>query len=163
MRARVALALASLGLGACHHRVPATDDKGQGQTSYKILNSIEVVPGAPEPSGEAITPVYPNADNETPLYPAAALKAGCGQGSVAVRVHVGVDGKVSAQQEVPGRPVAADECHNAFREAVRVAVGKWTYVPAMRVGPVERTPIGLDLDYEFAFEVIGGKGVVRTR
>jgi hypothetical protein len=164
-----------------HHRkvmVPAPE----GKTSVRVLNAPESPPpaagdGAPAPPAERITPAYASADNGLPEYPAYALKAGCGQGTVAVRVHVSSEGNVSAQRDVPDRPLPADECHMAFRAAIQTAVNSWRFAPAFRQTPIvdpaadRRAPvlrwkqeaIAVYLDFEFSFEVVAGKGVVRSR
>jgi len=124
-----------------------------------------------------MTPAYPSADNRTPEYPAYALKAGCRSGTVPVRVHVDASGKVTSQRDIPDRPLPSDGCHIAFRAAVQGVVNDWRFAPSYRVTPSRgpevdgqpgitswtQTPIAVYLDFEFFFEVVGGKGVVRPR
>jgi hypothetical protein len=141
-------------------------------------------PASPSPGGglggppaETITPAFASPDNRLPEYPPAALKAGCREGTVAVRVHLGTDGNVAAQRDVPDRPLPPDECHMAFRAAVQSAINGWKFAPAFRQTPIlgpdrgdgrplvvrwHQTPIAIYLDFEFSFHVIDGKGVVRT-
>lgn len=80
----------------------AVEDLQQGKTSVRILNPPEIQPGS-EPRSERITPAFASDENKLTEYPAYALKAGCRDGAVPVRVHVGTDGNVSAQRDVPGR------------------------------------------------------------
>jgi outer membrane biosynthesis protein TonB len=138
------------------------------------LAEAEVVQGAPETQAETITAIHPFAENQTPSYPDGALKAKCGDGLVPVRVHVGIDGRVSEVQRIPEREVADTACYGQFEAAVRAALGTWQFVPAYRVRrlpaerpgsepTVEREPLGLDLDYEFMFTVVDGKGTVRSK
>ena len=67
-----------------------------------------------------------------------------------------------------------DVCFRMFEESVRHALDAWRFVPAylIRNTPaddpgkeptVERVPLGLDVDYEFVFTVVDGKGAVRSR
>lgn len=158
---------------------PAIEDTRQGKTSVRVLNPPEIQPGA-EPPSERITPAFASDENKLPEYPAYALKAGCREGAVPVRVHIGTDGNVAAQRDVPGRPLPNDPCHVAFRAAVQGAVKDWRFAPAFREqrtpGPdidkdgkpdfdrwVQQGPVAIYLDFEFLFRVIGGKGEVRTR
>jgi outer membrane biosynthesis protein TonB len=138
------------------------------------LAEAEVVSGAPEPSANTVTAIYPLADNATPSYPASGLKAGCGEGLVPIRIHVGIDGRVSDIRPIPGRSIAEDACYKEFWAAVSASVAKWTFVPAYRVRTipseapggeptVERTPMGLDLDYEFMFTIVNGKATVSSK
>jgi hypothetical protein len=105
------------------------------------------------------------------------LKAGCHHGVVAVRVHVNVEGNISAQRDVPGHPLPDDDCHMAFRAAVQSAVNTWRFAPAFRQTPVldpaadtrapvlhwTQEPVAVYLDFEFTFAVVAGRGIVRTR
>jgi outer membrane biosynthesis protein TonB len=145
-----------------------------GESSFRTLAETEVVSGEPEPSPETITAIHPFAENLSPSYPADALSAGCGDGLVPVRVHVGIDGRVSDVRRIPGRVVAGDACHGMLETAVRQALAGWQFVPAYRIRrlaaetpgqepTVERVPLGLDLDYEFVFTVVDGKGSVRSK
>ena len=140
-----------------------------------MLNEPERGSAQPDPSRERITPAYASPENKLPDYPAYALRAGCRDGIVPVRVTIGTDGNVAAQQDVPGRPLPSDECHMAFRAAVQGAVKDWRFAPAFRQKPVrgpdprapimrwEQSPITIYIDFESSFQVVHGKGVVRTR
>jgi hypothetical protein len=161
-------------LGCAKARLDAPAPARQGEATYRVLAEAEVTAGAAEPSAETITAILPFVENPPPTYPEAALRAGCGDGLVPVRVHVGIDGRVSDIQGIPGRPVQDDACHRAFEGSVRQALGAWGFVPAYRVRSVpadgaggepriERVPLGLDVDYEFLFAVVDGKGTVRPR
>jgi outer membrane biosynthesis protein TonB len=145
-----------------------------GESGYRALAEAEVVEDAAEPGGETITAIHPLAGNRAPSYPDGALRAGCGDGLVPVRVHIGIDGRVSEIRPIPGRGVASDACHREFEAEVRRVVGTWEFLPAYRVRrraaeapgaepTVEREPLGLDLDYEFSFTVVEGMGTVRSR
>ena len=145
----------------------------------RVLNA----PASPPPGGgaeagpaERMTPAYASPDNKLPEYPVYALKAGCREGAVAVRVHVDAEGNVSGQEDVPDHPLPTDQCHSAFRAAVQGAVNGWKFAPAFRQTPIETSnsprvpptrwkqePIAIYLDFEFTFEVVAGKGIVRTR
>src|SRR5262249_24638116 len=106
---------------ACAHRPPVAAPRPEGHTSVRVLPAPESpssgAGGAPDATTERITPAYASADNALPESPPAALRAGCGHGTVAVRVHIDTVGNVAAQRDVPGRPLPADECHMAFRAA----------------------------------------------
>jgi hypothetical protein len=158
---------------------PALETPPEGRTSVRLLNVEIGASGTPDPSGERMTPAYASSDNKLPEYPAYALRAGCRDGSVPVRVYVGADGNVAAQRDVPDRPLAADQCHMAFRAAVQGAVTAWRFAPAFRQKPVagpdrnadgrpdftrwEQTAVMIYLDFEFSFAVVEGTGVVRAQ
>jgi hypothetical protein len=175
----IAMALLLVG---CAHRRKVMAPEAEGRTSVRLLNVPESPSpatggGLPAPPAERITPAYASADNRLPEYPPYALKAGCGRGTVAVRVHVNTEGNVSAQRDVPNHPLPADECHMAFRAAIQSAVNAWRFAPAFRQTPIvdpaadprapvlrwKQQPIAVYLDFEFSFEIVAGQGVVRTR
>lgn len=172
----------ALSLLCCAHHAKLRVPDPEGRTSVRVLNVPESPPpgpgvDAPTPPAERITPAYASPANALPEYPSYALKAGCGQGTVAVRVYLNTEGNVSAQRDVPDRPLPADECHMALRAAVQSAVNTWKFAPAFRLTPIVRPgtdlgapvfrwkqePIAVYLDFEFSFEVVAGKGVVRSR
>lgn len=171
------LPVASLMGVACAHRVAPTVVLQEGRTTIRVLNRPEVDAGPVDALSESVTPAYASGENEVPEYPAYALKAGCRAGTVPVRVYVGPGGNVTGQRDIPERPLPSDGCHVAFRAAVQAAVNEWRFAPAYRLKPVpgperdgqpgltrwEQTPIAVYLDFEFLFEVVGGKGVVRSR
>jgi outer membrane biosynthesis protein TonB len=168
---RVGLVLVLGTAFGCAKAAPKAPAAGrQGESSYRVLAEAEVVPGTPDPSADTTTAILPYAENAAPRYPDEALRSGCGDGLVPVRVHVGIDGRVSQTQPVPGRPVPDDPCHRAFQESVRRALAEWRFVPAYRIHripapavnepSVERVPLGLDVDYEFRFAIVDGKGSV---
>jgi len=176
---RTALACGGiLLLGCAHHRPPIATPPDEGRTSVRVLNTpAPSSDGAVATQTERLTPAYASPDNRLPDYPAVALKAGCRRGVVAVRVHVDPEGNVSAQRDVPGRPLPADECHMAFRAAVQSAINTWRFAPAFRQTPIadpgadarapvvhwKQEPIAIYLDFEFTFDVVAGKGVVRPQ
>ena len=146
------------------------EESREGRTAARILSS------PPEPTKTedveiTVVPAYVGAANDLPVYPPDALRSGCREGRVAVRVHIGTSGRVVEQTAIPDRPVPEDACHQAFHEAVSRAVSRWTFFPAMRrtcnsrrSGDPECTevPIRIYVDVEFLFEVVEGKGVVRS-
>jgi hypothetical protein len=83
----------------------------------------------------------------------------------------------SAQRDVPGHPLPADECHMAFRASVQSAINTWRFAPAFRQTPIvdaatdarapvlhwRQEPIAIYLDFEFTFDVVAGKGIVRPQ
>jgi len=166
----------------CAHHRQVKAPEPERKTSVRVLTAPESPPpdagsGLPAPPAETITPAYASPDNALPEYPPYALKAGCGRGVVAVRVHVNTEGNVSYQRDVPGHPLPADECHMAFRAAVQSAVNTWKFAPAFRQTPIRdpgtdrRAPVihwkqeavAIYVDFEFSFDVVAGRGVVRTR
>jgi hypothetical protein len=159
-----------LGAASCRRPVAPPADPERGRSSARALTKPEVEVGAPRPTDVAITPVYASDENSLPEFPAYALKNGCRGGVVAPRVYVGADGNVTGQGDVPARPVPAGPCFVAFHAAVQTAVKQWRFAPAFRMerlaAPVQKwkqTAIAVYVDYEFKFEVIGGKGGVRAR
>jgi hypothetical protein len=171
-----ATAILPFALACAAHRPPPppATDVGEGRTDYRVVNEPER--GAPEitATSDRVTTIFASEDNPPPEYPAYALRAGCRDGVVPVRVLIGTDGNVSGQQDIPGRPLPEDPCHVAFRAAVQGAVARWRFTPAFRQqaepdperpGLVRwrQTPIPIYVDYEFLFSVVDGKGVVRPR
>lgn len=158
---------------------PETTDTREGRTRVRVLNPPSAGTGEATASAETITAAQASEQNKLPEYPAYALRAGCQQGRVPVRVHIGTDGNVAAQTDVPGRPLPDDPCHVAFRAAVQGAVSPWKFAPAFRQTPSpgpdvdhdgrpdithwEQKAVAIYVDFEFYFEVVEGKGVVRTR
>lgn len=138
----------------------------EGRTSVRILNPASA---NPEPDSK-VTVVAAEAgpENQLPEYPARALAADCGSGRVAVRIRIATTGRVQLQGDVPGRAVPSDACHQEFAGAVRETVQKWGFFPAMRrvcgdgASDCTSTPVPISLDLEFLFEVVGGKGRVRS-
>jgi hypothetical protein len=167
----------SFGTACAHHAAVAPSILQEGRTSVRALKPPDVATGQVETVNESVTPAYASGENKVPEYPAYALKAGCRAGTVPVRVYVGPDGNVTSQRDIPERPLPSDGCHMAFRAAVQGAVNDWKFAPAYRMKPVpgparegqpgltrwEQTPIAVYLDFEFFFELVGGKGVVRSR
>jgi hypothetical protein len=179
MRTRAAALLLVAATGCAKHPPPPPPSPPpEGRTSARVLVDASIEAGPPKPA-EMITNIFAKDDNPLPEYPAYALRHGCTKGTVAVRLVIGADGNVSRQQDVPGRPLGADPCLVAFRAAVQTAVSGWRFSPAFRLRRVpgpdrdgdgrpdferwEQTPIAVYVDYEFLFEVVAGKGVVRSR
>ena len=171
--AGVALML-SVGVGCAKAPPKPPASARQGSSSYRVLAEAEVTPGAAEPSAETVTAILPFAENGPPSYPEAALRSGCRDGLVPVRAHVGIDGRVSDIQRIPDRGVGEGACYRAFEEAVRRALGTWRFNPAYQIRTVpaaapggeptiERVPLGLDVDYEFVFAIVDGKGTARSK
>jgi TonB-like protein len=172
-----------LAASSCHARRPprvsVIESKPEGRTSVRVLSApANGSAGLPDPMSERLTPAYASPDNKLPDYPHYALKAGCREGVVPVRVYVGPDGNVTSQRDVPGRPLPSDQCHSAFRAAVQSAVDAWKFAPAFRQvpylvpDPQERQPpvtrwhqtaVTIFVDFEFLFSVVDGKGVVKSR
>lgn len=167
---------------AAHHGPPSPVPQPtlSGRTSVRLLPSQSSGSAPAEVVAEVITPAYASPDNKLPAYPAYALKAGCRDGIVPMRVHIGSDGNVVAQREIPDRPLPPGPCHVAFLAALQGAVAQWKFAPAYRqtmtAGPdldgdgrpdfsrVDRqSPVAIYVDFEFRFEVVEGKGAVRSR
>jgi outer membrane biosynthesis protein TonB len=170
----VLAAVVGAGPGCAKAHPSHADRARQGRASYRPLAEVEPAGETPPPAAEEITAIHPLAANQPPSYPDAALAAGCGGGLVPLRVHVGIDGRVSEIGPGPGRAAADDACGKEFEKAVREAVGSWEFVPAYRVRRVpaeapgaepivERVALGVDLDFEFVFTIVGGKGAVESR
>jgi outer membrane biosynthesis protein TonB len=175
MKARILACLVAL-LPGCAARArppavpavpPPSADAREGHTSVRVLDS----PEARRPRGESrVTVVAAEAgpENKLPEYPPAALRAGCGGGVVAVRIHVGPNGRVLRQGAVPGRSLAAGPCQDEFAAAVRSTVSSWGFFPAMRRvcgddgTECTDSPITVYLDLEFRFEVVDGRGRVAS-
>jgi hypothetical protein len=157
--------------------VPAQAER-EGRTSVRVLTGPGGS-GAPDATVETITAAYASDQNQLPIYPAYALKAGCQNGVVPVRVHIGSDGNVSAVRTIPANPVAEDQCHSAFWVAAYTAVSAWKFAPAFRQTPIpgpdydgdgrpditrwKQEAVPIYVDFEFLFTVAKGRGEVRSR
>ena len=178
----VAFAALLLSPGCSARQHPATvvpANAREGRTSVRILQSESKKSQVPNAVAETITPAYASDDNKLPEYPAHALRAGCRQGLVPIRLYIGVDGNVARVLPIPSRPVAEDLCHSAFWAATCVAVETWRFSPAFRQTPQpgpdvdgdgrpdftrwEQKPTMIYLDFEFTFRVVEGKGQVLSR
>ena len=135
------------------------DDPLAGRSSVRILNSPEVG-RVREESRVTVVSAEAGPENALPVYPPAALQARCGSGVVPTRIHIGTNGRVVRQSEGPGRNLARDSCHGLFAEAVRSAVSRWGFFPAMRRvcegdgATCTDTPITIFLDLEYGRVVI---------
>lgn len=142
-------------------------DPREGRTSVRILDSPDAR-RLTEQSRVTVVPAEAGPENTLPVYPAAALRAGCGSGVVPVRIHIGTNGRVIRQGEVPGQALASDSCHQQFAEAVRAAVSEWGFFPAIHRAcesdgaECTDTPITIYLDLEFQFDVVNDMGLVTT-
>jgi hypothetical protein len=177
--AAVPAALLLSALACAHPRPVVQPPDPQGRTSVRVLNTParSSVDGEVSAWAPRITPAYASASNALPIYPAHALKARCGKDAVAVRIHVDPAGNVSKQESVPGRPPRPEPCPQAFEAAVAAAVRDWKFAPAFRQTPIvepgadpraaplkwHQEPIAIYLDFEFTFEVVAGRGIVRTQ
>ena len=179
MTRAVALGGLLLSLGcAARYRPPAVAIP-TGVTSVRVLENEATQPSSSEAQAERITPAFASAENKLPEYPPYALRGGCQDGVIPIRVYVGTDGNVSAVQPIPDRPVPTDRCHSAFWVATYAAVRGWRFAPAFRQTPRpgrdvdgdgrpdltnwEQTPVAIYLDFEFTFRIVNGKGEVQSR
>jgi outer membrane biosynthesis protein TonB len=162
MRRTARLALALLACGCARQPPPPPPAPPSGRTSVRPLVQADVQAGVAVPDTR-VTPVYPSELNAPPEYPAYALRSGCREGTVAARVIIDEDGNVREQVEVPGRPLPGDACHQAFRTAAAAAVARWKFAPAFRVSGRKQVPVAVHVDFEFLFEVVDGRGFVRSR
>jgi len=178
-RAAAAGLVLSVACGARPARVVTPAPDRTGVSSVRVLENAAGKPALPDAVVERMTPAYASDANALPVYPAHALAAGCRDGTVAVRLHVGDDGNVSKAAYVPDRPVAEDACHSAFWATTFSAVQAWRFAPAFRQTPRpgpdldgdgrpdftrwEQTPAAIYLDFEFAFRVVEGRGQVLSR
>ena len=180
---RLSVGVVLLVAVACGARRPANtrpvQPEREGRTSVRLLTAESGQSGIPDPTVERITSAYASDQNQLPVYPAHALKAGCQGGVVPVRVHIGTDGNVVAVRSIPGNPIADDACHSAFWVAVYNAASVWKFAPAFRqtprLGPDyngdgkpdvtgwDQAPVAIYVDFEFLFSVVDGKGEVRSR
>ena len=159
--------------------VPTEGPSREGVTDVRVLNQPERA--APDVQAKVVdlSPAYSVEDNALPLYPPEALAASCPDGAVAIRVTVDTKGLPTLLRDVPGRPVPADACHVAFREATVRALRDWQFIPARRqvrhesadvdgdgkpdyTWPVPE-PVTIFVDLEFSFRIVEGRGVVAPR
>jgi hypothetical protein len=173
----VALGGLLLSLGCAARSRPPAAVALTGATSVRVLENEATQASPSETPAETITPAFASDGNKLPEYPPYALRGGCQDGVVPIRVYVGADGNVSAVKPIPSRPVPADRCHSAFWVATYAAVQGWRFAPAFRQTPRpgrdvdgdgrpdltdwEQTPIAIYLDVEFTFRAVSGKGQVQ--
>jgi hypothetical protein len=181
--ARATFAVAFLLSAACGVRqrpaVAVPTSTREGVTSVRVLEDGAKKPAPADAVVETITPAFASDDNRLPEYPGYALKAGCQQGIVPIRLYVNADGNVARVAPVPNRHVAEDQCHSAFWASTCAAVQAWRFSPAFRQTPRpgpdidgdgrpdftqwEQAPIMIYLDFEFTYRVVEGKGQVLSR
>lgn len=158
---------------------PAETPSREGVTAVRVLNQPER--NAPDVQAKVVdlSPAYSVEENALPVYPHEALRASCPDGVVAVRVTVDTKGLPTLLRDVPGRPVPADACHAAFREAAVRALRDWQFLAARREvrhesadvdgnGRPDYTwlvpePVTIFVDLEFAFRIVEGRGVVAPK
>jgi hypothetical protein len=159
--------------------LPLPTNAREGVTSVRVLEDGAKKPPPADNVVETITPAFASDDNRLPEYPRYALKGGCQQGIVPIRLYVGADGNVARVTPVPNQPVADDQCHSAFWASSCAAVQAWRFSPAFRQTPRpgpdidgdgrpdftrwEQAPIMIYLDFEFTYRVVEGKGQVLSR
>jgi hypothetical protein len=145
----------------------------------RILRSESRTDPPTDVVAQRITAAFASDENRLPEYPPYALRGGCRQGLIPIRLYIGTDGNVAKAGPLPGRSPADDQCHSAFWAASWAAVQSWRFSPAFRQTPKagpdldgdgrpdftrwEQTPIMVYLDFEFTFSVVDGKGQVLAR
>jgi hypothetical protein len=179
---RTASAALLFSAGCAARQTPPVEpplDPRAGVTSVRVLEAADRKPPAVDVVAERLTPAFASDENALPIYPSHALEAGCQQGTVAIRLHVGEDGNVAQVASVPNRPVPDDPCHSAFWASTAGTVQAWRFAPAFRQtpkpGPDEdgdgrpdftlwaQSPAAIYLDFEFAFRIAEGRGQVLSR
>ncbi len=180
--AGLAAALLLLSSGCANRpatsRGPASPDPLRGETNATLLPD-PAARGAELDENEEYRPPAPRGKNLLPRYPEEALAARCGDGIVALRIVIGTEGDVIDVGDSPLLDSTGGGCGAGFRTSAESAVRAWRFWPAekRRLAPgedydkdgspdyekvLETTPLPVYLDIRFDFEVVEGKGRVRT-
>jgi len=173
-----------LGTAGCARRVapvappPQSEpDSYRGQSSFEVLVDGKQRPDLPK--GQDFVPPRPIAELATPAYLLRALSAKYGKASVIVRVVIGTEGLVTEINNPPNNAPAVGPYADDFRSAVEEAVHRWRFQPAeyrqfedgkdlngdgkpdyQRLVWSQVVPVYLDV--RFDFEIVRGKGQVRS-
>lgn len=177
------LAVPALLAAACAHKKPAPvfvppSPPPQGKTKYSYIFD----PGNPAlglPEDVQFRRPFPQDTKTLPKYPDNALAAHDGSHREVVRFVIDTHGNVDKVVDSPmeasdGGPFAAD-----YRRAVEEALRTWSYEPGVfqHVKPGEDKDgdgkpdykimtkaeiVPVYYDVRFTFEIVEGKGVVRT-
>ncbi len=170
-----------IAAGCAGHRiVPPPDPPAPpaGQSSFDFLRDGASIDTEPPEDQDLRAPIIKE-ELARPVYPTQALSAGAAPSVVAVRILVNREGRVAEVADSPRLastpgPFAAD-----FRRAVEDVLAEWRFVPAVwrRYEPgedldgdgvadyrrvVETRAVNFYLDVRFDFEIVDGRGRVRS-
>jgi hypothetical protein len=168
------------GCATSHHSVnrAGVQDSGvEGQVAFQFVPD----PARVRPSLTDRQVFMPPRPLETPLpiYPESELHKNTGPVTVVVRIFVGTDGSVDQVFDSPLGGSTQIDTGDPFRSSVEQAVRGWRFAsgqvrtlaesegsdgerkPDFRV-IADETPVRTYLDLRFTFEVIDGKGRVRS-
>ncbi len=149
-----------------------------GSSALTFLLDPALPPRLPETSEELVSPAPLSLP--LPAYPVAAIRSGCRNLSVGLRIIVETDGRIGSVQDSPLVPPAEGECAMRLREAAVAAVRGWTFQPAQwrQLEPgddydgdgkpdfhrvISVTRVSVYLDVRFDFEVGEASARVRVR
>jgi hypothetical protein len=173
-----------LGTAGCaRHAAPAAPPTQSEPDSYRGQSSFEVLADGKQksdlPRDQDFVPPRPIVELATPAYPWRALSAKYGKASVIVRVVIGTEGLVTEINDPPNNTPAVGPYADDFRSAVEQAVQRWKFQPAayrqfedgkdlngdgkpdyQRLVRSQVVPVYLDV--RFDFEIVNGKGRVRS-
>lgn len=174
---------ALLGTAGCKHRPPAVAVSPSSQTPLGEA-SFAIVPDPDAPRRELEKNQFyqrPIAKGKLamPVYPKNALEQRFGAATVAVRIIIGVDGKITDISDSPITLSTSGPFEADFRNAVEEAIRTWTFESAelqqledgkdlngdgkpdfQKVVSVQKIPVYLDL--RFDFNIVRGSGQVRA-
>jgi len=112
--------------------------------------------------GEVLDRPQPAGDLEPPAYPARPLDAGFGPATVAVRIVIDEEGKVSQVLDSPLLASSPGPFAGDFRQAVDDALRGWRFTPGAikqtREGEESSRPVRVYYDVRFDFEIVEGQG-----
>ncbi len=181
------LAAAAVVAAACRHASPpaamtpvaapaaAPAESPTGAVSVRFLTAGGAPP-APLPAGQRLVAPYVIA-RPLPSYPPEALAAGAPPATVAVRILIDTEGRVSQISDSPLAAPTPGRFAAVFRAAVESALAGWEFFPGHidTVQPGEDadgdgtpdgekllqfTPVGVYYDVSFDFRVVDGRGSV---
>ncbi len=149
-----------------------------GQSSFDFLRDGASIDTEPPEDQDLRAPIIKE-ELAQPVYPPQALTAGAGPSIVAVRILVDNEGRVAEVADSPRLASTPGPFAGDFRRAVEEVLAEWKFVPATwrRYEPgedldgdgvadyrrvVERRVVNFYLDVRFDFEIVDGKGQVRS-
>lgn len=149
-----------------------------GRSSFDFIYNSPSLDTEPPEDQELRPPVIAE-ELALPLFPPQALSGGAGPSTVAVRILVDTEGRVAEVADSPRLPSTPGPFADDFRRAVEDALAEWHFRPAQwrRYEPgedldgdgvadyrrvVESRVVTFYLDVRFDFEIVDGRGRVRS-
>jgi hypothetical protein len=170
-----------LALGCAGRQAPEPPHESppsRGLSSFDFIYNGASVDTTP-PADQELRPPVIAEELALPLYPPEALSGGADPATVAVRILVDNEGRVAEVADSPRLPSTPGPFAPHFRRSVEDVLDSWKFWPAQwrRYEPgedldgdgvadyrrvVESRVVTFYLDVRFDFEIVDGRGRVRS-